>query len=231
LPWEIFRVQVGGHTVELYTKSGNCEYSPLRTLPNIFLIREKGGAYNNLIALVPTYNFGFTILTASTTSSKVWEDLTNVMAAKILPALETVGKGQAVENFVGRYSSTALNSSLSITTDELPGLKVAQWISNGTDLKAMLDLTLGSDFRLIPNELYKAASGRIGFTGVYQSPMTGEKGNSTDFYWPCTSWTGVSALTYGNVGLEQFVFEVERGSGRARGVFSKGLRIVMGREE
>lgn len=179
--------------------------------------------------MVPAYDFGFTILTASATSSNAWEDLTNVIAAKILPVLEQVGREQAKKRFTGTYTSSTLNSSLTLVIDGQPGLKVTQWISNGTDLKGTLfvDALLGSDFRLIPNELYGLESGKIGFTGVYQVPKTKASNNSTDFFLECASWFGVSSLTYGNIGLEQFVFEINGGNGDARSVASKALRIEM----
>lgn len=231
MPWEIFRVEVSGQTVELYTKSGNCEYSFGCTSKAHLVICSQGGAYNNVIVLVPIFDFGFTILTASTSSSNVWEDLTNMIVAEILPALERVVREQAEKSFAGTYRSSTLNSSITLAVDAQPGVKVTQWTSNGTDLKSVLfDSALGSDFRLVPNELYGEDSGKVGFTGIYHNPAAGTSDNSTEFYWHCPSWTGVSALTYGNIGLEQFVFSVDGESGEAKTVVSKALRIEMERE-
>lgn len=97
-----------------------------------------------------------------------------------------------------------------------------------------MDETYGSDVRLIPNDLFPKSSGKVGFTGIFSTPVEDAdpvaKGDVGDWYLPCATWFGVSELAWGDVGLEQFVFERD-GDGRVGSVVSKGLRVRMERVE
>ncbi|SMQ55560.1 unnamed protein product [Zymoseptoria tritici ST99CH_3D7] len=213
MPWEIFRAKVDGHSMELFTKGGDW------------------GVYHAMIVLVPELEFGFSILTATTKGVKVdvRRDLTDLLSNTFTTAISKVAKQQTARRFAGKYMAKTLNSSLTLRTDDLPGLKVTSLISNSTDLKSVLDLALGNDTRLIPNNLYDKLSGKVGFSGVTQSPTNETEADadvSKFVTGDCLGWFTGSRLTYGNVGLEQFVFAVD-GSGNATSVWSKGLRVEM----
>ncbi|KAL2012232.1 hypothetical protein VTN00DRAFT_4950 [Thermoascus crustaceus] len=131
-PWEIFSFEEAeiGRVVDLYTKQGDVE------------------SYSSVIALSPDHNVGFTILGAGGTVTA----LSDVVAAAIIPSLNQAGKEQADKTFSGTYSLTSsssssgghINSSITITTDDGPGLKVDRWISNSTDMFTPMSLALGS---------------------------------------------------------------------------------------
>lgn len=206
-PWEIYRAQVGGRTVDLYTKNGGAEY------------------YATILVLVPDFDFGFSILSASEAGESVTARLVyfiaEIVSSTILPVLEKVAKDQAEANFAGHYSASNLNSSFTIITDDQPGLRVTDWVSNGTEFLANIGTHV--DFRIQPNQLY--SGNKAGFTGLFQelpAPIY-----SGPFDLNCLGWAGVDRLAYGNVGLDQVVFEIDPTTGKAISVQPRALRITL----
>lgn len=210
--WEIFRLKSGGHTVDLYTKSGNW------------------GAYSSVFAVIPDYNVGFSILAATSKAyGQVVDDVTNILTPALLEAVEKIGREQARRNFVGHYcSSDSTNTSVKVEMDDLPGLKLTEYIFEGTDLGSVFgDLNTEVDFRLIPNQLYDGKKGQVGFTGVYARPQPPMPEGS--FYYPCQSWLDIDDYTYGSVPLGNFVFDVD-GDGKAAAVQLKALKRKLERK-
>lgn len=208
--WEIFRLKIGGHSVELYTKSGFW------------------GVYTSVFAIIPDYNVGFSILTASNNATgNLMGSFPNTLAPVLLEAAEKIGREQANRNFAGHYYSAASNTSVTIETDYLPGLKLTQYISNGTDLIGTVFGLFGEgvDFRLVPNQLY-SGKGQVGFTGVYAPPQP-PPANGT-FYFPCQTWLDIDDFTYGSVPLGNFVFSVDE-DGSASSVQLKALKEILQR--
>lgn len=217
-PWEIFRTEIGigNRTIDLYTKQGGI------------------GFYSALIILIPDFDMGFSILTASEgtelADSQVVYLIADMIAESILPALDEIAKIQAQENFAGHYAASYLNSSLTITVDDQPGLRVTNWISNDTDLLAIIGGSGSSadvDFRIQPNQLYTIGSNEVGFTGWWQvvptSVFTGP------FSVKCLGWSAVDAAVYGNVGVEDYVFKVHE-TGKATELRLRALRVELERE-
>jgi hypothetical protein len=249
IPFEIFRVKVNGHSVDVYAKDGDCmAYLQPGMATLLTLMRCLGGVYHSIFALIPDYDFGFTVLTAVGSQWDFFNAarsiLPNLITTHILPVLDSIAAQQSDRRFAGNYTAPGLNSSVTFTTDSTPGLKLTQWLSNGTDILADVFGKLGTDdFRLVPNGLYDEGSGKVGFTGVYQEsssePPPPADGNLGNWYFPCQTWTEVSEVTYGDVGLEQFVFEVDgassygggQGQGKAKRVRSLALEVGMVREE
>ncbi|KAF4631598.1 hypothetical protein G7Y89_g6535 [Cudoniella acicularis] len=212
-PWEIFRTQVNGRVIDMYTKNGGF------------------GDYATILVLVPDFDFGFSILTASTRGEAATSPLvyliSEMIASTVLPALDQVAKDQAEAAFAGHYAASSLNSSLTITADDQPGLRVTNWVSNGTEF--FQDIGLGNnlgtyvDFRLQPNQLY--TEDQVGFTGVGQTMPTPIYTGPFDVN--CFTWGSVDRITYGNVGIEEFVFEIDPTTGKATNVQPKALRIKL----
>lgn len=179
------------------------------------------GAYHSTFAIIPEYNVGFSIMTAVNphTGYQVKIDGTDLVASTLLPVIAQVAKQQATRNFATRYiTRDGTNSSLALTTDDLPGLKLQSWIVNGTDLFSTFftnpDGSEQGDVRLLPNDLYPESSGKIGFTGTFLSyinpPGHVADGDVTDFYGIiCQDYSAQSRLLYGGVDLTQLVFEVD----------------------
>ena len=116
-PWEIFRVKVNGQSVDLYTKAGDCTPALYAMMSDLELTKETGGAYATAFFLVPQYNFGFSVLTATdpgtSAGAEVRTDFPNKIVDIILPVLDEIAKDQAIDNFAGHYTSTDGNSSVS----------------------------------------------------------------------------------------------------------------------
>ncbi|KAI1118259.1 beta-lactamase/transpeptidase-like protein [Nemania sp. NC0429] len=195
--WEIFRVRINGHSVDLYTKSGNW------------------GVYNDVLFLIPAYDFGFSILSASSAAGgRLVSDLPNTIVNTLLPALEAIAREQAGAKFAGRYTSTTAggNSSITVTADDsaadgFKGLRVTEYVASGVDLLGSVFALFGNvDFRLVPNQLYGA--GRVGFSAIYQ-PQT-KTLPKDQFYWPCESWLDVDDYTYASVPLGLMAFDIDR---------------------
>ncbi|KAK4494089.1 hypothetical protein PRZ48_014387 [Zasmidium cellare] len=242
MPWEIFRLKVDGYTVDLYTKDGDCTFlttnsspvSPRANDPNPTV-----ATYHSEIILIPQFGLGISLLTATATqngSIAVRQVLSNLLTSTVLPAVAKATKSQAHDTFAGHYTALPhLNSSLTIATDDLPGLKITSWISNGTDFKAtFVEKYLGEDIRLMPNLLYDKTGDRVGFTATFSVPKVDADpvadGDPSTWYWKCPSWIAAGAIRWGDVGVEQFVFE-RGGEGVVEGVVSKGLRVRMKKDE
>lgn len=61
---------------------------------------------------------------------------TDIVGGALIPAVEEAARAEADVSFSGHYAfanTSRLNSSMTIKTDDQPGLSVSQWISNGTD--------------------------------------------------------------------------------------------------
>lgn len=104
-----------GRVVDFYTKNGGL------------------GLYVSLMVLIPDYELGLTVLVAGDTSAL--NPLAEATIKTLLPAIDRIGQAQAVSRYAGTYKSAApLNSSIQLTVDDGPGLRIANWISNGSDI-------------------------------------------------------------------------------------------------
>lgn len=91
------------------------------------------GLYGSLMVLIPDYDLGLTVLVAGDTS--ILNPLAEATIKTLLPAIDKIGRAQAVARYAGLYeSATPLNSSIRLTVDDGPGLKISRWISNGSDI-------------------------------------------------------------------------------------------------
>ena len=212
-PWEIFRAP-GERVSFLYTKNGAL------------------GLYASQMALMPDYNVGFTVLAAGTSNSLQVRVLSNLLSEIFYPALEAAAKEEAAANYAGTYQDpNGFNSSITIITDDRPGLGVQNWLFNGTDgfsiLRAILtvteDTTLG--IRLYPTSLKTTSrdDGRVTRTAwraVVDAPSVASPG---PFSSSCSSWAAVDLYTYGGIGLDEFVFDLGP-EGKAISVESRVLQ-------
>lgn len=211
-PWEIFRAGSSEYVYYLYTKEGDLD------------------TYHTMFILVPDFNFGFTVL-ATGGDGDMSLPGANLVIDQIMPALEAIARDQADKNLGGTYRARQLDSSVMFETDSHPGIKVTEWISNGTDLLKILandaegTAVRGFDFRLFPNQLY--TGGKVGFTGSMETlPVEHDPGVFSD---PCQTWTGPGGTPYGKVDIGNFVFDVDTSTGEAKRVKSEALRITLER--
>ncbi|EPS28756.1 hypothetical protein PDE_03702 [Penicillium oxalicum 114-2] len=191
-PWEIIRLD-NPRATDVYTKAGDI------------------GAYSSMIALSPDYDIGFTILLAGSDGHSKVALAADLISAQLFPALEAVAKNQAARRFTGAYASEqGMNSTMSIMTDDGPGLVITSWINNGTDMMESL-MTMGhvqdpSSFnvRLYPTGL--ESPGQISFRAVL--PVELSTAGNGPFTSGCLTWVTMDAQVYGSVGMDEFVFDL-----------------------
>jgi CubicO group peptidase (beta-lactamase class C family) len=219
-PWEIIRYShSSGHITDMYTKLGD------------------SGAYSSLMVLIPEYGAGFSILSASTlqTRAEVLSVIAETIADYLLPALQAQAGVEAEHNFVGTYTSTVhgLNSSLTLghnqTESSPPGLTISSWISNGTDMTTRFSGAFGpAPWRLLPS-IADPKNGKAAFLLVsnmdapsLQAPTGLFSGTFIDFQ----DWVNVGSLTYGDIGVGSFVFDIGR-HGKATAVTLPAFQVKL----
>ena len=133
---------------------------------------------------------------------------------------------------------TRLNSSLTITTDSLPGLSLTSWFSNSTSMApiaAAISLNLSASqltqirpsVRLYPTgleDLLPSGGKKVAFKAIFEDLSLPEK-NKT-YVSDCATWVGVTGAVYGGRPLDLFVFEMNA-EGRVVGVENGALRVGM----
>lgn len=209
-PWEI--ISFGNERpIDLYTKSGDI------------------GTFSSVLALSPDHNVGFTILGAGQNTHVSLALASDLISATLIPALEQSAKNQASKRFGGTYALNSGNSSISITTDDGPGLKITSWINNSSDMfKAFATLNGISDPSQLSIRLYPTGletPGQVSFRAVVPPSMPNGIGPFTS---SCITWVTVDSQVYGNVGIDEFVFDVDA-DGDAMSVSPRALRTVLPR--
>lgn len=213
MPFEIYTANSEDNIVEMYTKAGDF------------------GAYHSWLIMVPSYGVTLTIMTASPTLQGARDIIAALFVDIVLPGIKQATKEEANAHFAGTYTlrgHNATNTTIEISTDRHPGLRVSKFISAGHDQLAFFAADAKGrhlDLRLFPNELYNGVeSKRVGFTGASNYLPT-QQGNSP-FLTGCGTWVNVDIPTRGSLAVFDFDFEVD-GNGYAVGVHSKGYRMTL----
>ncbi|KAJ5182926.1 alkaline D-peptidase [Penicillium capsulatum] len=236
-PWEIYRYvnEDTGAVTNIYTKLGD------------------SGNYCGLLVLVPDYDIGFTMLGASSLGvhtqavQLVADHLTNT----ILPALETQARHEALANLAGTYTpkdknlNTTLTLSVPSSSKAPSGLVVNQWISNGTDIRSRLASTLLSIVpqvpapavnpnlvRLVPTIQDVAGSGQIAFQMTTVNPTRPVTGKLFSKMYDVGDWAStLDQLTYEDIPVDQFVFHVDKKTGKAHSVTVRAYDVRLDRKK
>lgn len=209
-PWEIYPFE-NSRVVDIYTKTGDA------------------GVYSSMLALSPTHGVGFTIMAAGNDTHLIVASLADLISNILIPALDESAKEEARKRFTGTYALTqGINSSITISTDDGPGLVVTSWLSNSTDmfetfayLHGVTDPSLLS-IRLYPTDL--KSPGRLSFRALMQQIAADHE--SSVFAGSCATWQLVGFQIYGNVATDEFVFELDE-NGDAVSVSPRVLRISL----
>lgn len=212
-PWEIIRIYIGPNSriVDLYTKAGN--------LPG----------YDTLLVFVPSLDVSFTVLTAGVNTPANVVILSNLLSDTLIPAAEVAAREEATANYAGRYTSSTLNSSIVLATDNArPVIGVTSWISNGTDMLSPSPFVEGSSVRLYPTGLTRKVEGcediDVGFRAVFED--LGSENVAGTFATSCQTWAQVDAVYWGTIGSDDFL--VRNGEdGRAKSVSPRALKVEM----
>ncbi|KNG89846.1 putative beta-lactamase [Aspergillus nomiae NRRL 13137] len=206
-PWEIFRYELPNrpnHVIDVYSKSGNL------------------GAYADIIALIPEYEIGFSITAADLPTNplmNVW-GLADLVIDRLTPAFDKAARQEANSTYAGTYQAPGGNSTadsyVTITTDhDKPGLQVTEWVSNGIDfLQSLAGLSgfEGLAVTLYPTGIEESVHGdrvkHVFFRSVFDYDTSG---SSKGFISACQSWLNVDGSRIGNIGVDEWVFTVEKG--------------------
>ncbi|CEL11205.1 hypothetical protein ASPCAL14308 [Aspergillus calidoustus] len=212
-PFEIFSL-THPRMISLYTKAGDF------------------GRYSAMMGLSPDHDVGFTILAAGEGTTLTVMTLADLISKFLIPALDEAAKREAHDCFAGTYSSTATNSSLEVTTDDGPGLRILKWTNNGKDILDALSLIQlgppgqGTELRLFPTGLKHG--GRVSFRSVRPSGF-GTGPSCGLLTRACRSWMLVNGSVYGALGVDEFVFETGE-DGRAITASPRAMRVSLARE-
>ncbi|KAF5684903.1 beta-lactamase 2 [Fusarium denticulatum] len=203
-PWEIARVPSTNRTSWMYTKGG------------------KLGMYSSLMALLPDWGVGLTVLAAGTDAPGVVGMIPGVIVSKLVPALEQAAKRQARQRYSGLYGDEG-NGMVLAVQDSLPGLGVTSWLVDGRDMFDSIQLIVSESstgsgnvsMRLYPTGLQTQTDGKgrlESWRAVYEI-IDGASPSSSY----CASWFSVDSVTYGGVSIDEFVIDVSE-DGTAQGI-------------
>lgn len=208
--WEIYTLSEP-RFIDLYTKSGDI------------------GSYSSQTILSPDHNIGFTILAAGGGTTATVAQIADQIIETLIPALENAAKAQASEKLAGIYELADKNSSITLTTDDGPGLKVSSWTYSSLDLFSFIAETEGIDVSQMSIRLYPTGTsspGQIGYRAIIQAL---EPLGSGLISGSCITWFDVGSLTYGGISFDDFLFSIDR-SGRATSLSPRGFRQTLPRK-
>ncbi|KAI1775764.1 beta-lactamase/transpeptidase-like protein [Hypoxylon cercidicola] len=223
MPWGARRINLGDtyRWTTAFNKAGNI------------------GDYSALLAILPDFDIGITILSAGTLPGNLNFGLADTIGEQILPAIEKAARAEAGAVYNGHYvlPNSRVNSSLTITTDDLPGLSISQWFSNGTDFAWVATVLQNSYYPVTPRiRLYPsglegpAANGgkRVVFKAMFED-ADGPRNENKMFSTECGSWVTVESVIYGSAAMDELIFNLDS-SGKVVSVTSPSLRITLNKE-
>ncbi|KAJ3566853.1 hypothetical protein NPX13_g6978 [Xylaria arbuscula] len=196
--------------------------------------------YSSVLAIIPDYDIGISVLLAGELPANANFGLLDIVGEVLIPAVEEAARAEADASFSGHYAfanTSQLNSSMTIQTDDQPGLSVSQWISNGTDFLWTSTILQSGYFPLTPRiRLYLTGlesptsdgGKRVVFKAVFEdadAPSQASAMFSTD----CATWINVASVIYGSAAMDELVFEVDS-QGKATSITSPSLRVTLDRK-
>ncbi|KAL3470288.1 beta-lactamase/transpeptidase-like protein [Aspergillus californicus] len=220
-PWEIYRYEdpKTGLVTDIYTKLGDSGY------------------YGSISAFIPDFDAGFSVISASSKDARSAQTLFLIqqIVDAILPALHEQAAAELEEKFAGTYVSSidTINSSITLTAPKrgAPGLVISSWISNGTNLMPLIPAIISTqEYRLRPAI---STEDKVAFRPATppQAPVRPRDPSRlfTSFY-DADDWTQLGQLTYGNMYISEFVFDIDS-DGRASAIVPSAWRLKMDRRE
>ncbi|KAI7762389.1 hypothetical protein LZL87_006784 [Fusarium oxysporum] len=204
-PWEIARVTSTTRRASwMYTKGGQL------------------GMYSSLMALLPDWGVGLTVLAAGTDAPGVVGMIPAAIVSKLVPALEQAAKRQARQSYCGRYGDERNGMTVTVQ-NSLPGLGVTSWFYDGRDMFDSIRLMVSGSstgsgnvsMRLYPTGLQTQTDGKArleSWRAVYEII---DAASPPSPY--CASWFGVDSVTYGGVSVDEFVIDLSA-DGTSQGI-------------
>ncbi|KAI0012456.1 beta-lactamase/transpeptidase-like protein [Xylariaceae sp. FL0662B] len=195
------------------------------------------GDYSALLAIIPDFNVGISILLAGDVPGNAGFALAaDTIGEALLPAVDEAARTQAGDLYSGQYVApdNAVNSSMTITIDDLPGLGISQWYSNGTNF-AYIATVLQMQYtpvtpriRLYPSGIEgPTADGgkRVAFKAIFEDADVARNENKM-FSTECGNWVTIESVIYGAAAMDELIFNFDP-SGKVVSVTSPALRITL----
>lgn len=210
-PWEIYRASLdaeNNRVVDIYTKGGNV------------------GVYASLLALAPDLGVGFTVQAASERGNGNTMAVGDMVSKFLLSAVEEAGRVEAHAAYAGTYrAKSGLNSTVTLTTTAgKPGLKIQQWISNGTDMFTIFRPP--GEYRVYPTNIVDKDGKWVSWRAISGFDI-GVRGNGP--FSSCPTWLGVDRPQWGIWGIDEFLFHLKEG-GEAKSLQLKAFKVILEKE-
>lgn len=223
--WEILRspnITSDGRLLDVYVKTGDL------------------GLYHAVLAIVPDYDISISVLSGGIEASAIPFAHTIALSAvlqTLLPAVEAAGRDEAMR-FEGTYSDESTNSTLTLATDDGPGLVIKDFqvrgfdvlhnfnaysintiLSSSSDKETSTKQLPAVDARLYPTE--RKAPGahhttETAWRAIFDSATPEENAQlESNVFYPdasCVSWVQMDRAAYNYRSLADFaIVEAERG--------------------
>ncbi|KAI0150684.1 beta-lactamase/transpeptidase-like protein [Xylariaceae sp. FL1272] len=230
VPWGARRINVNGQAyrwITAYNKAGRIS------------------DYSSVLAIIPDYDIGIAVLLAGNLPANANFGLLDTIGEVLIPAVEEAARAEAGSIYSGHYTfanTSQLNSSITINTDDQPGLGVSQWISNGTDF-LWLSTILQQEYypltprvRLYPSGLENTAadgSKKVVFKAVFEDADAPSQATSM-FSTDCATWINVESVIYGSNAMDELMLTFRRfnldSSGKVISITSPSLRVTLDKQ-
>ncbi|KAI1266985.1 beta-lactamase/transpeptidase-like protein [Xylariaceae sp. FL1019] len=228
VPWGARRVNVNGQPyrwITAYNKAGRIS------------------DYSSVLAIIPDYDIGIAVLLAGNLPANANFGLLDTIGEVLIPAVEEAARAEAGSIYSGHYTfanTSQLNSSMTIDTDDQPGLGVSQWFSNGTDFLWTSTVLQQEYYPLTPRvRLYPSGlestnadgSKKVVFKAVFEDAGAPDHATSM-FSTDCATWINVESVIYGSSAMDELMeltfrrFNLDS-SGKVISVTSPSLRVTL----
>ncbi|KAI1073069.1 hypothetical protein LB507_008984 [Fusarium sp. FIESC RH6] len=220
MPWEIRRTLVplgpnGTRVVDLYTKNGAY------------------GLYTAIIVISPDHGLGYAALFAGPSRDVMLSYIPDLLAKTLLPAAEEAAR----EDTGARFTGTFQGPETEVTLEMADTLVVKNWTRGGVDVLATMAAVWWPGLEVTPIlRLYPMVEGdkKISFRSTFDAKVVNEPEPNAEvnaaymttgpFSGGCLSWGAMDTLTYGEVGVDDFEFQLDH-TGKAT-----KLRVRVARE-
>lgn len=207
-PWEIYRAPLN-RTSWMYTKGGDIN------------------VYSSLVAYLPDWDVGFTVLTAWSESDPSYA-LEDMIAGYLVPALEEAARTEAAAKIAGTYTESSTGSTLSLAVDDQPGLAITNWTVGNVSVFSVIGGLYGYTApvgRLYPTSMKSKNGTQTGWKASFaDASLQCGAGTGFTFNSTCQSWVRVDTLPYYGIGMDDFLIETDLTSDRAVAVMARALR-------
>ncbi|KAE9373918.1 putative penicillin-binding protein [Stipitochalara longipes BDJ] len=218
IPFELYRLPITAdfsnnitRIVDVYTKSGDI------------------GQYSTFFGVVPDHDIAISVLAAGESPNNAISAIRDTLMEIYVNAIEAAAKDQASQSFTGTFSSSNINSSITLSVDTGPGVLITSWISNSSNfLSQSSPFFPGSNLRLYPTNLVSPPDANGTIFRAYRAVLANSRVPGTTGLWPETNdwWLEVDSTDYDDQPMDGFVIGFGE-DGMVQTVSNDALRVVL----